>query len=76
MFCKLPCVFFFVGKKVDTDHFKYDIIPSLKTKDVFKFSPDAAMNHLWEKVKPWCKLSYKVFEEQDGYDQLLEISKF
>ena len=46
LFCKLPCVFFFVGEKVDTDHFKYDIIPSLKIKDRFKFSPDAAMNHL------------------------------
>ena len=34
------------------------------------------MNNVRAKVQPRCKLSYKVFEEQDGYDPLLEISMF
>ena len=32
------------------------------------------MNHEIEKDKPQWKLSYKVFEDQYGYDPLLEIS--
>ena len=34
------------------------------------------MNHLREKEKPRCKLSYKIFKEQDGYDPLIGIYLF
>ena len=34
------------------------------------------MNHVREKGKPRCKLLYQIFEEQDGYDPLLDIFSF
>ena len=34
------------------------------------------MNYLRKKGKPWCKLSYKVFQEQYGYDQIIDIFLF
>ena len=34
------------------------------------------MNHVREDGKPRCKISYKLFEEQDVYDPLLDISLF
>ena len=33
-----------------------------------------ALNHIREKVKPRCKLSYKVLKEEDVYDPLIDIS--
>ena len=34
------------------------------------------MKRVREKVKPRCKLSYKLFKEQDGHDPLFGISPF
>ena len=34
------------------------------------------MNHVREKVKIQCKLSYKLFKEEDGYYPLLDIYQF
>ena len=34
------------------------------------------MNYLRKKGKLWCNLSYKVFQEQDGYDQIIDIFLF
>ena len=34
------------------------------------------MDNVREKGKPRCKISYKVFKEQDGYYQLLDIYTF
>ena len=48
----------------------------LKANERLKLSQDVASNHVREKVKPQCKLSYKVFEEKYGYDTLLGISPF
>ena len=48
----------------------------LNKKDKIELAHDAALNHVTEKEKPRCKLSYKLFKEQDGYDPLLDISTF
>ena len=48
----------------------------LNKKDKIELAHDAALNHVTEKEKPRCKLSYKLFKEQDGYDPLLDISPF
>ena len=34
------------------------------------------MTHVREKLKPWYKLSYKLFKEEYGYYSLIEISPF
>ena len=34
------------------------------------------MTRVREKVKPPCKLLYKVFKEEDGYDPFIDISPF
>ena len=34
------------------------------------------MNYLRKKGKPWCKLSYKVFQEKYGHDQIIDIFIF
>ena len=65
-----------VGEKVIADHYKEMIIPSLKTKDRLKLDQDGAIHNVKEKRKPWCKLSYKLFEEKYGYDPLLDIYPF
>ena len=56
-------VFFFVDDKVAADPFKDEIIPLLKENDGLNFAQDVKMNHVREKVKPQCKLSYKLFED-------------
>ena len=58
------------------DFFKYAFIHWFKAYDILKFAQDVAINYVIDKVKPKCKLSYNVFEEQYGYDPFLEISLF
>ena len=75
------CVFFsssfyFVGDKNSADCFKDDIKSSLKANGRFKFSPNVSVNHVIEKGKPQFKILYKVFEEEYGYDSLLDIFTF
>ena len=76
MFWSLSCAFLFFGDNVLSDLFKDYIITSLNTKDSLKYSYDVTFNHVRYKVKARCKLSYKIFEEKDGYYPFLEISPF
>ena len=66
----------FSGNKVVADGFKDDIIPSLKAKSRLQPDHEVILNQGREKVKPRCKLSYKVFNEKYGYDTLIEIFPF
>ena len=43
---------------------------------MIKFVQDVALNHVGDKGKPWCKLSYKALKQEDGYDSWLEISPY
>ena len=76
MCCSLLYEFFFVGDKISADNFKEKIIPSLKVNDRIKLAQDVAIDHVRDKGKPRCKLSYRVFIEQDQYDILIETSTF
>ena len=40
------------------------------------FLQDVALSHVRDKGKSRCKLSYELFEEQDGYDPFIDISPF
>ena len=66
MFCSLSSVFYFIGDKIDVDHFKDEITPSLEVNDGFNFSQNVAFDHVRDKSKPLYKLSYKVLKEEDG----------
>ena len=48
----------------------------LKANNGIRFAQDVAMNHVRDKGKPLCKLSYKIFKDQDGYDTLPIIYLF
>ena len=48
----------------------------LKSNDRIKLAQDVELDHVRENGKPHCKLSYKVFKEEYGYDTLLEISPY
>ena len=48
----------------------------LRANDRLTFSQDMALNHASEKVKPRCKLSYKLLKEKYVYDTLLDISAY
>ena len=76
MFCSLSSVFYSIGDKIDADCFKYEIIPLVKANDRIKFDQDVTLNHVREKVKPRCKLLYKLFKEENVYDILLEVSPY
>ena len=67
-------MFFFVGDKVAAEYFKDEIIYLLKEKYRLKLSLDVSLNNARYKGIPRCKLSYKLFYEQDVDDQLLDIS--
>ena len=73
MFYSLLSVLFFIGDKISSDRLKDEIIPSIKENDRPKLSQDVALNHVREKLKPQCKLSYKVSKEKYGYDPLIDI---
>ena len=64
---------FFIGDKIAVDCLKDEITPSLKSNERLKFAQDVALNNVREKVKPQCKLSYKVLKEEYGYYPLLDI---
>ena len=68
--------FFFIGNKFSADRFKDGITPSLKANDRLTFSQDVALNYVRDKGKPRCKLSYKLLKEEDGHDQLIEMSPY
>ena len=69
--CSICCnMHFSVGEIISADCFKYEITPSLKENDRLKFHQNTEMNHVKFQVKSGCKLSSKVFKEQDGYDPL------
>ena len=76
MFHSLSSEIFFLGDKISADSFKDEIIPSLKVNDRIKLSLYVVINNVRDHGKPQCKFKYKVFEEQDGYDMLLENSPF
>ena len=69
----LSSVFYFIGDKIAADIFEYEITPSLKANDGIKFSQDLILNHVIDKGKPQCKLSYKILKEKYGYDHWLDI---
>ena len=48
----LSSSFFFIGDKIDTDCFKYEIKPSLKSNYRIKFCRDVAMNRVRDQGKP------------------------
>ena len=60
-FCSLSCELLFVGDKFTADHFEDDIIPLIKSNYMLNFSQDVTMNHVRDKGKPPCKLSYRLF---------------
>ena len=66
VFCSLSSALFFIGDNIFADHFKEEITPSLKANNRLTFSQDVAFNHVSEKGKPQCKLSYKVLKEEYG----------
>ena len=76
MFCLLSSAFLFFGDKVSACRFKDEIIPSLKANYRLKSDRDVEKNHLIDKGKTRCKLSYKLFKEEYGYDTLLDISTY
>ena len=69
----MSSAFYFFGDKIYADSFINEITPSLKANDGLKFSQDVAFNNVREKGKPQYKLSYKVLQEEDVYDPLLDI---
>ena len=62
VFCSFSSGFYFIGDKIDADHFKYEIVPSVKGNGRLKFSQDVAMNRVREKEEKGCKISYKIFK--------------
>ena len=69
--CSFSSEIFFVVDKVAVDCFKDDIILSHKEKYKIKLYQDVTLNHMREKGKPRCKLSYKVFEKQYVHDPFI-----
>ena len=68
MLCSLSSECYFIGNIIGTD--------CLKANGMLKFPQNVALDHLREKIKPQCKLSYKLFKEEDVYNTLLEISPY
>ena len=69
-------VLFFIGDKIASDCFKYEITPSLNLNDRIKFPQYGVLNRVQDNGKLGCKLSYKLLEKEDGYYPLLKISKY
>ena len=65
-----------MGDNIFDDNFRDTIIYLLLKNVRLKLSQDVTINHVKEKGKPRCKLSYKVFELKYGYYSLLEIYMF
>ena len=55
--------FFLVGDKISAERFRDEITTFLKANDWHNFSQDVTLNHVREKIKPRCKLSYKVLKK-------------
>ena len=66
MLFSLSYAFYFVGNKTAADRFKDEITPLIKSNRRLKFAQDVAMNHVREKGKPLCKLSYTLFKGKYG----------
>ena len=66
VFCSFLSAFYFIFDKIAADHFKYEIKPSLKLNDMLTLSQDVPFNHVREKGKPQCKISYKLWKEEYG----------
>ena len=62
MFCAFSSLFYFIGDRISTEIFEDEITPSLKENDRLKFSQDVELNNMRKKVKPRCKLSYKLLK--------------
>ena len=58
----LSSVFYFIGDKIAADIFEYEITPSLKANDRIQFDKGVVLNHVQEKGKPQCILSYKTLK--------------
>ena len=69
----MSSTFDFIGDNIYADNIEYEAIPSFNTNDRLKFSLDVALNSVREKVKPQCKVTYKLLKDGYGYDPLLEI---
>ena len=67
--CSLSSAFYFIGDKIAADRVKYNIKPSLKSNNRFKFAQDVKTNCGRERGKSLLKL-------KDGYDIFIEISPF
>ena len=76
--CPVHCNvhFYLLVRNISSYCFKDEIIPLFKSNDGLKFAQDVAMNHVRKKGMKLCKLVYKIFDEQDGYDRFLGISPF
>ena len=74
--CSLSSAFYFVGDKIVASRFLNESKSSIRENYRLKFSQDAALNHVREKGKPRCKISYELLKYEDGCDPLLDISSY
>ena len=72
----MSSTFYFISDKIAADNFKDGMTPSLKANYGLKFAQDVALNRVREKVKPRCKMSYKLLNEEYLYDPLLDIAPY
>ena len=66
----------FIGAIIAADCFIDKITPYLKVNNRLTSSQYVALNHVIKKVKPQCKLSYKLLKEENVHDPLLDISPY
>ena len=76
MLCSLSYEVYCIGDKIAPYRFKDEITRLLKANYGLKFDEDVALNHIREKVKPRCKIPYKVLKEEDTYVQFIAIYKY
>ena len=62
MFCSLSSGFYFIGYEIADDLFIDEITPSQKLNGRLMFAQDVKINHVREKRKPLCKLSFILFK--------------
>ena len=76
MFYSFSSAFFFIGDKIAADNLKDEITTSIKANNRLKCDQDVSLHSVRDKGKPQYKLSYKILQEEYGYDTLLDISSY
>ena len=74
--CPLSSACFLLLKKLQQTILKIRIYSRLNKSKGFNDLNICKLEFLREKVNPWWKLSYKLFEGKYAYDPLLDISPF